>query len=79
MEAYANSSCQQLAQAEIQASQQLENLSAAQRSADTGDTIGVLLIGLPLSSMGGGDREAQIVIERGKMQAIDRYQAARSC
>lgn len=77
--AFLSMSCPQLAQQEIQAAQNLENLSAAQRQAAADDALGVFLIGLPLGSMSGNDQEAQIAIARGQVQAIDRAQLQRGC
>jgi hypothetical protein len=42
------------------AAQQLAALSTVQQSAATNDALGVFLIGLPVSSMTGGDHEAEI-------------------
>jgi hypothetical protein len=53
-------------------SQDLANLSARQKSAASGDAWGVVLLGLPLSSMSGGDQEALIAVAKGKVQALDR-------
>ena len=54
-------------------------LSAAQQSAATQDTVGVLLLGVPIASMSGGDKEAQLASEKGKLQAIDRQTVSKSC
>ncbi|WP_133123853.1 hypothetical protein [Phyllobacterium zundukense] len=42
------------------AAQQLAALSTVQQSAATNDALGVFLIGLPVSSMAGGDHGAEI-------------------
>ncbi|EKX55718.1 hypothetical protein D516_3978 [Rhodobacter sp. AKP1] len=39
----------------------------------------MFLLGLPLSSMSGGDQEAMIAIAKGKIQAIDRQVVAKGC
>ena len=78
-DAYSRSSCTQLKAEKLRISQELENLSAAQKSAASGDTIGVLLLGLPVSSMSGNDKEATIAVAKGKIQAIDRQSVARGC
>ena len=46
-------------------------LSARQRSAATGDAIGVVLIGLPVSGLTGGDVSGQLAAERGRLIALD--------
>ncbi|WP_420396867.1 hypothetical protein [Nioella sp.] len=78
-DAYATLNCRQLAAEELTVSQRLENLSADQRRAANGDAMGVFLLGLPVSSMSGNDREAEIAVARGQLQAIDRQQARRNC
>lgn len=78
-DAYGRHSCSQLAAEELKVNQEVANLSARQKSAANGDAWGVFLIGLPVSSMGGGDQEAAISIAKGKLQAIDRQQLAMRC
>lgn len=48
----------------------LEALSSAQRGAVAGDAIGVLLIGVPTSSLTGGNKEGAIAAEKGKIEAL---------
>lgn len=47
----------------------LADLERQQRNARTGDTIGVLLVGIPVSSLSGSDLETQIAVAKGKVQA----------
>ncbi len=42
-----------------------------QKDAVTGDAVGVLLIGVPVSSATGGDRETAIAVEKGRLAAIE--------
>lgn len=77
--AYAQYSCSQLQAEELTITQDLANLSAAQQNAASNDALGVFLLGLPLSSMSGNDKEALIAVAKGKIQAIDRQQLARKC
>jgi hypothetical protein len=51
--------------------QNLATLSAQQQSAVTGDAIGVFLIGVPVSSLSGGDKEGLIAAEKGKQIALE--------
>lgn len=44
----------------------LASLSKQQREAATADTIGVILIGVPMASAIGGDKEAEIAILKGR-------------
>lgn len=76
---YTSFNCSQLDEEELRISQALENLSADQRRAASGDAWGVFLIGLPMSSMSGNDQETAIAVARGRQQAIDQRQAALGC
>ena len=76
---YAGYSCAQLAAERTEVAQALDNLSASQRAAASGDAWGVFLLGLPISSMSGNDQEAAIAIAKGRLQAIDRSLGAKGC
>ena len=76
---YDNQSCQTLASERIKVSQELENTSAQQSSAAKSDFWGVFWIGLPVSSMGGNDKEAAVALAKGKIQAIDRQRSEMGC
>lgn len=76
---YAHMNCQQLADAHHARSQELEELSQSQRRARSGDTFGVILLGLPLARMSGGDRETQIAVARGHIREIERERQAKRC
>jgi hypothetical protein len=51
--------------------QTLATREAAQRSAVTGDALGVFLIGVPMSSLSGGDKAGQIGASKGKVLALE--------
>ncbi|MBN2739419.1 MAG: hypothetical protein JXR35_00815 [Rhodobacteraceae bacterium] len=76
---YAGQSCSYLGQTKVKLSQDLASLSAEQKSAASGDALGVFLLGLPLSSMSGGDKEAAISVTKGKIDAIDQEMARKHC
>lgn len=76
---YSHQSCGQLRTTQMQLSQQLDALSAEQRSARNGDTVGVLLLGLPLSRMSGNDKETQIAVTKGKLNAANDAIARKHC
>ena len=78
-DAYSRYSCGQLKAENLRMAQELENLSAAQKNAASGDAIGVLLLGLPVSSMSGNDKETNIAIAKGRIQAMARQYAAKGC
>ncbi len=72
-------SCSQLGATELQLTQNLETLTAAQKSAASGDAVGVILLGLPLSSMSGNDKETDIAVTKGKLQAVQAAKVKRKC
>lgn len=76
---YRGYSCMQLTEAKLQHDQNLANLSADQKKAATGDAVGVFLLGLPLSSMSGNDKETAIAVTKGHLQSIEREQARKNC
>ncbi|MEO9463914.1 hypothetical protein [Sulfitobacter pontiacus] len=76
---YLGASCKQLGETELQLAQNLEVLTAAQKSAASGDAVGVILLGMPLSSMSGNDKETDIAITKGKIQAVQSAKLKRGC
>lgn len=51
--------------------QNLAALEQAQKGAAAGDAIGVFLIGIPVSSLGGGDKAGEIAASKGKVLALE--------
>lgn len=76
---YAGQSCQQLATESATLTAELETLVAQQNAAKDGDAMGVFLLGLPVSSMSGNDRETEIALARGKQQAITLQMQRKGC
>lgn len=76
---YKGYSCKQLGESKIKQNQNLENLSAAQKDAQGGDFLGVLIFGLPLSSMTGNDKETAIAVTKGHIQSIDTELQRKGC
>ena len=76
---YASMDCQQLGQEELKEGDTLEALTNKQRRAHKTDTWGVLALGVPLSEMTGSDVAGVLAREKGKMEAIQRMQIAKSC
>lgn len=69
--AYAGLSCSN-ARAMLATEQQtLSVLTDAQNGAVAGDAIGVLLIGVPVSSLSGGDKAGDIATSKGKIVALE--------
>ena len=76
---YMGFSCNGLSKEELGLTQNLANLSAAQKSAANADAVGVVLLGLPLSSMSGNDKETAISITKGRLQAVETARASKTC
>ena len=76
---YGQLSCRDLAQARVRTSTNLDNVSAKQRSVARGDAWGVALTTFPIASLLGNDREAQVAIAKGHVQAVRKTQAAKGC
>ncbi|MBL1436529.1 MAG: hypothetical protein COB08_010065 [Rhodobacteraceae bacterium] len=76
---YAGRSCQQLAQENANLTAELTTLVAQQQRAVDGDAMGVFLLGLPMSSMSGNDKETEIALARGKQQAITLQMQTKGC
>lgn len=79
MAVYNNQSCQQLGQELLTEQQNLAAISKAQNEAATGDAVGVFLIGVPMSSAVGGDKEGQVAVAKGKVQAIENTLKSKGC
>lgn len=79
MAAYSNQSCESLGQELIKEQQSLAAISKAQNDAANGDAFGVFLIGVPMSSAVGGDKEGQVAVAKGKVQAIENTLKSKGC
>lgn len=79
LNAYSGLTCEQLA-LELQKSQtELLQAEASQRSAVTGDAVGVFLIGVPVSSLSGADKEGIVAQKKGEVIAIQGAQRQGGC
>ncbi len=70
-EMFAATSCATARAEQAATTTRLAALSDQQRSAVTGDALGVFLIGVPLSSLTGADKEGLIATEKGRLLALD--------
>ncbi len=68
---YDNVSCKKARNMLEQERQTLAALESEQKSARTGDAIGVFLILVPVSSLTGADREGAIATSKGKVLALE--------
>lgn len=74
--AFQSTSCGQ-ARAMLDAERsQLAALSETQRGAQMGDAFGVFLLGVPMSSLSGGDKEGAIAASKGKVLALESRMAS---
>ena len=69
--AFEGVSCQQARTMLIEERQTLAALESQQRSAVAGDAFGVFLIGVPVSSLTGGDKAGMIAASKGKVIALE--------
>jgi len=79
MAAYTNLSCEQLGQEMFKEQTALASVSKQQHDAATGDAFGVFLLGVPMSSTFGGDKEGQVAVAKGKVQAIQSAMMSKGC
>lgn len=79
MNAYTGLSCPDLTIALLQEESALNGLSSQQNSAATGDALGVFLVGLPLASATGGDKEGMIAVTKGKVEAMKAAKLSKGC
>lgn len=77
--AYSGLSCQQLAAEHQRSSQALAAVSQQQRQAATNDAVGVFLIGVPVSSLSGNDKEGLVAQHKGEIIAIEGALRAGHC
>ncbi|MEP2640248.1 hypothetical protein [Roseobacter sp.] len=76
-DAYTGLSCDQANKTLIAERQTLAALEKQQRNARVGDTVGVFLLLLPVSSITGNDVEGKLATSKGKVIALE--QRALSC
>jgi hypothetical protein len=79
MAAYTNLGCPALVQELLKEQNNLAALSKQQNQAATGDAVGVFLIGVPASSTFGGDKEGQVAVSKGKVNAINSAIMSKGC
>ncbi|MES0811353.1 hypothetical protein ABLO27_17840 [Roseibium sp. SCPC15] len=77
--AYTGQSCTNLTKELAHEKDRLDDLEDAQRSAQTGDAIGVFLVGIPISSATGGDKEGDLAVSKGKVQSIELAMKSKNC
>lgn len=76
---YQSWQCHQLAEEQRRLTTALTTASGQQENARTGDMVGVLLIGLPVSSMSGDNIAPEIARLKGEQQAVSRALTLKNC
>lgn len=71
--------CQDLSVESARTNAALARASTQQENARTNDTVGVLLIGIPVSSLSGDNIAPEIARYKGELEAINRVQAQKKC
>ena len=77
--AYGGLSCEQLVTEHRRSSAALAAVSQQQKQAATGDAVGVFLIGVPVSSLSGGDKEGLVAQHKGEIVAIEGAMRSQQC
>ena len=77
--AYAGLSCDQLVAEHQRASSALMAVEKQQRQAAAGDAVGVFLIGVPVSSLSGADKEGLVAQHKGEIIAIEGAMRSQQC
>ena len=77
--AYTGLSCGQLNTEFQKSAGSLHGVEVQQRQAVAGDAFGVFLIGVPVSSLTGADKEGAVAQHKGEVIAIQAAQRARNC
>jgi len=76
---YDSYSCQQLGEEFSRVSNALGTASQQQNNARSQDTVGVLLLGLPVSSLSGGNVAPQVAQLKGEENAIQQASIRKNC
>lgn len=76
---YANWTCEAMAKERARYDEALAQASGAQRKARKNDTWGVILIGIPVSSLSGANVAGEVARLKGEVDALARAQGATGC
>lgn len=76
---YSSMDCASLTKELDAASYAVASLSQSQNEAAMGDAVGVLLLGVPVSSALGGDMESELSLAKGKADAIKAEMSKKAC
>jgi len=76
---YRSWTCDQLGEENARLNQALATASVQQSNARSNDTVGIILIGLPVGSMSGQSIAPQIALYKGQLEAVHRASIRNSC
>lgn len=76
---YQHWSCAQLGEESGRLSQALAQASTQQENARTNDTVGIILIGLPVSSLSGDNIAPEIARLKGETEAVRKVSISKGC
>jgi hypothetical protein len=76
---YQSYTCQQIGQEMVRVDSALSASSAQQNKARTNDTVGVIFLGLPVSSLSGDNVAAEIARLKGEKDALHRAGLIKNC
>ena len=76
---YSQLDCKQLSQESARIEQALSQVSEQQRNARTNDTVGVILLGLPVSSLSGGNVSDQVAKVKGEQETLRKVMIEKKC
>lgn len=76
---YQGWSCQQLQSEAVRVDAALMRASEQQEKARSNDTVGVIFLGLPVSSLSGGNVATQIADLKGRKEVLEQTQIGRNC
>lgn len=76
---YSSYTCEQLKSEAVRIDEALSRASAQQNDARQSDTVGVILLGLPVSSLSGGNVADQIAYLKGHKDTIQQTQITGNC
>jgi hypothetical protein len=76
---YQNFACDQLAEENVRVAAALAQASQQQRDARTNDTVGVIFLGLPVSTLSGGNVADQVARLKGEQQTLGQVAMQKRC
>ena len=76
---YRDWTCEQLAQEQLRLAAALSAACDAQRRARANDTVGVIFLGLPVSSLSGSNMASEVARLKGELQALQIAATRKNC